>query len=141
LTRYLLDTNVISEIARPQPSKAVLAWLDAVDQDAVFLSAVTMAELRYGVERLPAGQRRKKLSDWLLIDLARRFEGRVLCVDEAVAHTWGQVVAAAEGVGRPIGIIDGFLAATAIVHDLSVVTRNERDFRAVVRAVVNPWSP
>lgn len=138
--RFLLDTNVISEFARPQPSKAVLAWLDAVDQDAVFLSAVTVAELRYGVERLPAGQRRKKLRDWLLVDVARRFDGRVLGVDEAVAHTWGQVVAAAEALGRPIGVIDGFLGATALVHDLAIVTRNERDFRTVVPAVVNPWT-
>lgn len=140
MTHYLLDTNVISEVTRPQPSAAVLAWLHAADQDAVFLSAVTVAELRYGVERLPPGQRRRKLSDWLLGDLPLRFDRRILNVDESVAHVWGQVVVAAESAGRPIGIIDAFLAATALVHNLCVVTRNERDFRAVVPDLLNPWT-
>lgn len=139
MTRFLLDTNVISEVARPQPSAAVLAWLAAVDQDNVFLSAVTIAELRYGIERMPAGQRRKRLSDWLFADVPTRFDGRILPVDDTVAHAWGQAVAMAEAAGRPIATIDAFVLATAVVHKLAVVTRNERDFRMLAPDVVNPW--
>ena len=141
MTRFLLDTNVISEVTRPQPNPAVIGWLDAVDTDAVFLSAATIAELRYGVERLPPGRRRTQLSDWLFGDLQQKFYRRILPVDDVIAHAWGQVLHSAEAIGRPIGILDGFLAATAIVHDLTLVTRNERDFSAVVKNIVNPWSP
>jgi predicted nucleic acid-binding protein len=140
VTRYLLDTNVISEVTRPQPSATVLAWLAAVDQNSVFLSAVTIAELRYGMERLPAGQRRKRLSEWLFADVPARFGGRILSVDDTVAHAWGQAVAMADAAGKPIAIMDAFVLATAVVHQLTLVTRNERDFRMLAPAIVNPWT-
>ncbi len=141
MTRFLLDTNVISEMTRPLPSAAVLAWLAAVEQNDVYLSAVTIAELRYGVERMPSGQRRKRLSDWLFVDVPMRFGGRILPIDETVAHAWGQAVAMADAAGRPIAVIDAFVLATAVVHKLTVVTRNERDFRMLAPDVVNPWLP
>lgn len=141
MTRFLLDTNVISEMTRPLPSAAVLAWLAAVEQTDVYLSAVTIAELRYGVERMPSGQRRKRLSDWLFVDVPMRFGGRILPIDETVAHAWGQAVAMADAAGRPIAVIDAFVLATAVVHKLTVVTRNERDFRMLAPDVVNPWLP
>jgi predicted nucleic acid-binding protein len=140
VTRYLLDTNVISEMTRPLPSAAVLAWLAAVEQTDVYLSAVTIAELRYGVERMPSGQRRKRLSDWLFVDVPARFGGRILPIDDTVAHAWGQAVAIADAAGRPIAVIDAFVLATAVVHKLTVVTRNERDFRMLAPDVVNPWT-
>lgn len=141
MTRFLLDTNVISEMTRPLPSAAVLAWLAAVEQNDVYLSAVTIAELRYGVERMPSGQRRKRLSDWLFVDVPMRFGGRILPIDETVAHAWGQAVAMADAAGSPIAVIDAFVLATAVVHKLTVVTRNERDFRMLAPDVVNPWLP
>src|SRR3546814_1884418 len=111
----------------------VIAWLAEVDEDRVFLSVVTLAEIRHGIERLPAGARRKRLDTWLRDELPLRFEGRVLSVDEAVADSWGKVVASRETTGRPIGVMDAFIAATAHVHALQLVTRNESDFRAAVK--------
>ncbi|HJQ56644.1 MAG TPA: type II toxin-antitoxin system VapC family toxin [Vineibacter sp.] len=136
---FLLDTNVISEWVKPRPDPGVIAWLADVDEDRVFLSVVTMAELRYGIERLATGSRRRRLDDWLRHELPSRFEGRVLPVGDAVAEAWGRIAARREAAGRPIGAMDAFIAATANAHDLAVVTRNTSDFDAVVKEVVNPW--
>jgi hypothetical protein len=136
---FLLDTNVVSEWVKPQPNAGVIAWLAEVDEDRVFLSVVTLAEIRHGIERLPAVGRRKRLDTWLRDELPLRFEGRVLSVDEAVAYSWGKVVASREATGRPIGVMDAFIAATANVHALKLVTRNASDFRAAVKEIINPW--
>jgi hypothetical protein len=137
---FLLDTNVVSEWAKPRPDPGVIAWLAEVDEDRVFLSVVTLAELRHGVERLADGSRRRRLDAWLREELPLRFEGRVLSVDQAIADHWGEVVARREAAGRPIGIMDAFVAATANVHGLTIVTRNESDFRSAVKETINPWS-
>lgn len=137
---FLLDTNVISEWVKPRPDAGVVRWLAEVDEDRVFLSVVSLAELGYGIERLPRGRRRTRLSAWLQDDVAERFNGRLLPVDPAVADGWGRVVAARDALGRPIGIMDAFVAATAIVHGLQLVTRNETDFTDTVNEIVNPWS-
>ena len=136
---FLLDTNVVSEWVKPQPNAGVIAWLAEVDEDRVFLSVVTLAEIRHGIERLAAGARRKRLDTWLRDELPLRFEGRVLSVDEAVADSWGKVVASREASGRPIGVMDAFIAATANVHALKLVTRNASDFKSAVNEIVNPW--
>src|SRR3546814_9122433 len=112
---FLLDTNGVSEWVKQQPNAGVIAWLAWVDEDRVFLSVVTLAEIRHGIERLPAGARRKRLDTWLRDELPLRFEGRVLSVDEAVADSWGKVVASRETTGRPIGVMDAFIAAPANV--------------------------
>jgi predicted nucleic acid-binding protein len=137
---FLLDTNVISEWVKPQPDPRVVAWLAEVDEDRVFLSVVTLAELRHGIERLADGRRRHRLDAWLREELPLRFEGRMLPVSEAVADRWGEVVARREAAGRPIGVMDAFIAATANVHALKLVTRNEVDFESVVKKTVNPWT-
>jgi toxin FitB len=137
---FLLDTNVVSEWMRPRPDLGVMEWLATADEDRLFLSVATLAELRYGVERLPAGKKRARLHEWLETELISRFEGRVTGIDEAVAATWGKLVARAEAVGRPLGVMDGFLAATASVHQMTVVTRNETDFAAAAIKTFNPWS-
>ena len=136
---FLLDTNVVSEWVKPTPDPGVVAWLAEVDEDRVFLSVVTLAELRHGVERLADGNRRRRLDIWLRDELPLRFEGRLLSVDQAVADRWGDVVARREAAGRPIGIMDAFIAATANVHGLKLVTRNAPDFRSAVKEIVNPW--
>ena len=136
---FLLDTNVVSEWVKPQPNAGVIAWLAEVDEDRVFLSVVTLAEIRHGIERLAAGARRKRLDTWLRDELPLRFEGRVLSIDEAVADSWGKVVASREASGRPIGVMDAFIAATANVHALKLVTRNASDFKSAVNEIVNPW--
>lgn len=138
--KFLLDTNVISESMRARPNAGVLAWLADVDEDSVFLSVVTITELRYGIERLATGRRRDHLDAWLRKDLALRFEGRILAVDLGIADACGRLVARSESMGRPIEPRDAFIAATAEVHGLTLVTRNASDFEATVKAVVIPWT-
>jgi len=137
---FLLDTNVVSEWVKPRPDPGVIAWLTSADEDSVFISVVTIGELRYGIERLASGRRRDRLDEWLRHDLPVRFEGRVLSVDAAVAQAWGTIVTRRDRAGQPIGVMDAFIAATAAVHDLTVVTRNAGDFRSVVASVVDPWT-
>lgn len=137
---FLLDTNVVSEWAKPQPDPGVMRWLYEADEDRLFLSVITLAELRFGVERLPPGARRNRLDAWIREELAGRFEGRILAVDEAVAEMWGQVLASSEAQGRRMNLMDCFLAATAKVHRLKLVTRNSEDFSGLEREVLNPWS-
>jgi predicted nucleic acid-binding protein len=136
---FLLDTNVVSEWVKPKPNSGVVTWLANVDEDRVFLSVVTLTELRYGIERLAAGARRRSLEEWLQRELPIRFEGRILPVDETVADVSGRIAARSESTGRPIEAIDAFLAATAEVHSLTLVTRNESDFKAVLKTTLNPW--
>lgn len=137
---FLLDTNVVSEWVKREPDRGVITWLAEVDEDRVFLSVVTLAEIRHGVDRLPRGARRTRLDAWLRDEVPVRFEGRLLTVDEKVADSWGEVVARREVAGQPIGVMDAFIAATAIVHALTLVTRNERDFKGTVEEIVNPWT-
>ena len=136
---YLLDTNVVSEWIKSRPNPGVIEWLSQVDEDEVFLSVVTFAELRHGIERLPAGRRRRQLDEWLRGELALRFEGRVVLIDGAIADEWGRLVARQEARGRPIAAMDGLVAATAQVHALTLVTRNATDFQASGKSVLNPW--
>ena len=138
---FLLDTNVVSEWVKPRPEPRVVGWLAEVDEDRVFISVVTLGELRHGIERLPTSRRRQRLDEWLRNELPLRFEGRVLPIDAAVVNAWGAIVAQRERTGRPIGTIDAFMAATAQVHDLTLVTRNASDFRSSVRTVFDPWMP
>ena len=137
---FLLDTDVVSEGAKPRPDPRVAAWLAEVDEDRVFISVVTIGEIRHGIERLPASRRRERLDEWLRHELPQRFEGRVLPVDTNVAHAWGTIVAERERTGRPIGTMDAFVAATADVHALTLVTRNDSDFRPSVKTILNPWT-
>lgn len=137
---FLLDTNVVSEWVKPQPNAGLTQWLSRVEEDDVFLSVITFAELRFGVERLAAGARRKRLDEWLRIELPVRFEQRILLVDGAVADEWGRIVARSTGRGRPIGAMDALVASTAEVHKLTLVTRNARDFEGAVESVLNPWT-
>jgi predicted nucleic acid-binding protein len=137
---FLLDTNVVSEWVKPRPDLGVMAWFDDVDSSRVFLSVVTLAELRYGIDRMPNGVRRNRLDVWLRDQLPRRFDGRILPVSALVAEAWGQVVARCQAKGRAIGIMDAFLAATAEVHTLTVVTRNTSHFEVLGGSVLNPWT-
>jgi toxin FitB len=137
---FLLDTNLVSEWTKPRPNPGVVSWLADADEDRVFISVVTIAELRHGVERLAIGRQRKRLNEWIEGELLFRFEERILPIDAATADAWGRIVAHREGLGRPIGTMDAFIAATAQVHKLTLATRNQTDFEASVAAVVNPWS-
>jgi toxin FitB len=137
---FLLDTNVVSEWTKPHPNRGVIEWLTKVNEDDVFLSVVTFAELRHGIERLPPSARRKRLDDWLRNELPTRFEGRIALVDGAVADEWGRLVARHEAARRPIHAMDALIAATAQVHGLTLVTRNVSDFKASLKSMLNPWT-
>ena len=137
--KFLLDTNTVSEWVKPRPNAGVIDWMDSVDDDLVFLSVVSLAEMRYGIERLAHGNRRRQLEEWLERELPLRFEGRILPVDAGIADKWGKIVSRGEAAGRPIAAMDAFLAATAEVHRLTLVTRNVSHF-SLLKTVVNPWS-
>jgi toxin FitB len=136
---FLLDTNVVSEAMKARPNAGVLSWLAQEDEDSVFLSAVTITELRYGIERLATGKRRDRLEGWLRKDLTSRFGERILPVDLEIADACGRLVARSETAGRPIEARDAFIAATAEVRGLTLVTRNVSDFEATVKDIVTPW--
>ena len=137
---FLLDTTVVSEWVKTRPNRGVVAWLADIDEDRVFISVVTLAELRHGIERMGASSRRKRLDEWLREELPARFEGRVLSIDGIIADGWGKVVARSEAAGRPIGAMDAFIAATAEAHGMTLVTSNTSDFEASLKDVVNPWA-
>ena len=137
---YLLDTHVVSEWTKPRPHAGVVAWLADADEDRVFLSVITLAELRHGVERMPAGARRSRLDAWLTEALPLRFEGRLLPVSTETADRWGRVVARAQASGRSIAAMDAWLAATCQQHGLTLVTRDTSDFATSGVPTFNPWS-
>ena len=133
---YLLDTNIVSETVRRTPNKAVIAWLDRLPGEALFVSVLTLGEIRKGIETLADRRRREKLRLWLEHELPAWFEGRVLPVDLAVVDRWGRLLAE---VGRPVPTIDSLLAATALHHELRLVTRNAGDFDYPGLQVINPF--
>jgi toxin FitB len=137
---FLLDTNVVSEWTKPRPDAGVVAWLAEADEDRIFVSVITVAELRHGIERLPAGARRERLETWLTDQVPLRFEERLLAVDAETANVWGRVMAQGQTAGRLPGTMDAFIAATVLQHDMTLVTRNVSDFEALGVKIVNPWS-
>ena len=136
---FLLDTNIVSESIKPRPNPGVVNWLANADEDHVFISVVTLAEILYGIERMPAGNKRKKLDEWLQAELPFRFEGRILPIEGVVADACGRLMARSEAQGRPVEARDAFIAATAEVYRLTLVTRNVSDFQPTLKAILNPW--
>lgn len=137
---FLLDTNVVSEWVKPRPDAGVMLWLTEVDEDRVFLSVITLAELRYGIERMTPGHRRRRLDAWLRNELPPRFEGRILSIDSVVADAWGKVMVRTEAAGRSMSVADAFIAATVEAHGLTLVTHNVSDFAPALKTVLNPWT-
>jgi len=133
---YLVDTNILSELRRRKPDERVVRWLEGRPAVALYLSVLTLGELRKGIDVLPEGTRKRALLDWLEIELPGFFAGRLLPIDARVADRWGALVAQAT---RPLPAIDSLLAATALVHGLTLVTRNRRDFQVEGLSVVDPW--
>ena len=135
---FLLDTNAVSEWVKPRPNAGLIRWMESADEDRLFLSVITLAELRYGVERMPVCARRSRLDRWVGLELPQRFERRIVSVDREVADAWGKVVAESESRGRPMSTIDAVLAATAQVHSFTIVTRNVSHF-PVLKTLLTPW--
>ncbi len=137
---FLLDTNVVSEWIKPRPDEGVITWLNECDEDRIFLSVVTVAELRNGIEHMSSGARRERIDKWLKEELLLRFEGRVLGIDMQVADVWGIFMARVKTSGHFVGPMDACIAAIAEHHGLSLVTRNVADFKAFKIKVINPWA-
>lgn len=137
---YLLDTCVISEFVARQPNEKVVSWLAQLEPDAVFLSVVTLGEIQKGIDKLPASKRKEELRLWLKDDLLVRFHDRLLPLQAGEMLTWGTLISEVEAKGTPMPLIDSLIAATALHHDLVVVTRDEEDFAPSGARLLNPWN-
>ena len=139
MSGFLLDTNIISELVKPRPEANVAAWIEATDESLLFLSVLTLGEVQRGIASLPQSKRRAALEAWLTRELRTRFEGRILIVDEEVADRWGLLAATARNNGIVLPVIDGLLAATALEHNLTLVTRDIGQIPSMGVSVFNPW--
>ena len=139
MSGFLLDTNVISELIKARPDANVTAWVEATDESLLYLSVLTLGEIRRGIASLPQSRRRATLEAWLDRDLQARFEDRILTIDREVADRWGLLTAAARESGIALPVIDGLLAATALEHNLTLVTRDTGQIPSMGVAVFNPW--
>jgi len=140
MSGYLLDTNCVSELVRLRPEPRVIAWIAAADESSLYLSVLTLGEIRKGLAEMPQSKRRAQLDAWAE-NLRLRFSGRALSIDADIAERWGFLAAAAKHAGKGVSVVDGLLAATALHHGLTVVSRNSRDFTALHVPTLNPWQP
>lgn len=136
---YLLDTCVISELVAKHPNEEVIGWVDSLDAEQVYLSVITIGEIRKGIEKLPNSKRKTTLEAWLNTDLLTRFSGRIIGFDIPVMLTWGQLMGKLEQAGKKMAAIDSLIAATALHSGFTLVTRNEEDFKNAGIPIVNPW--
>lgn len=139
MSGYLLDTNVVSEFTRVRPEPKVISWFQATSEELLYLSVLTVGEIRKGIDSLPRSNKRALLESWLANDLVLRFAGRILEVNLDIAERWGLISAQAKIAGTPLAMIDGLMAATALHHNLTLVTRNTKDVRMAGINVLNPW--
>jgi predicted nucleic acid-binding protein len=136
---YLLDTCVISDLVSRTPTPSVAEWVDGVEEERLFLSVITIGEIRKGIDRLPVTNRRRELEAWLEGELSDRFRSRLVPIDVDVMLVWGGLTARLERAGKRMPAIDSIIAATAIRHELQLVTRNTKDFEAAGIEIINPW--
>jgi predicted nucleic acid-binding protein len=137
---FLLDTNVVSELVKLKPEPKVAAWMEATEESLLRMSVLTLGEIRKGIDSLSDRSRRTALESWLNHDLLIRFANRILDVDQAVADRWGRLFAKAMAAKQLLPVVDGLLAATAIHHNLTLVTRNTKDVSLTGVPIINPWA-
>lgn len=137
--RYLLDTCVISEIIRPNPSIKITKWIKMEDENNFYISVLTIGELHKGIEKLDESRRKEKLHTWVEHDLKERFWKRIIDIDLQTAVVWGKIQGMTERVGKPMPAIDSLIAATGIAHHLTVVSRNTSDMKESGVTLLNPW--
>jgi len=136
---YLLDTCVLSEARKPDAAQELLTWLDQMSESRLFLSAIVIGEIQQGIAGLVEGHKRRSLQAWLDEGLRTRFEGRILAIDSEIALEWGELMGNARKIGKPAPVVDAMIAATAIRHNLTLVTRNTKDFEVFPVRLLNPW--
>jgi predicted nucleic acid-binding protein len=136
---YLLDTCVLSELRKPAPDRNVAIWIQQVDESRLYLSVIVLGEIQKGIAKLDDSKKKHSLQLWLEQSLQERFAGRILPVDSSVALEWGILQGSSARSGHPVPVIDSLIAATAIRHNLTLVTRNTADFELMPVKLVNPW--
>ncbi len=136
---FLLDTCVISELIKRKPSEKVTNWFSGKDEENLFISVLTLGEIRKGIEKLRESKRKEALYNWLTNNLKERFWNRIIDIDMQVAMTWGKIQGISERVGQPMPAIDSLIAATGIAYNLTVITRNISDMNASGAMLLNPW--
>lgn len=136
---YLVDTNCISELAKKEPDQKVVRWFSDHEELELYLSVITFGELRKGIEKLTNADKRRRLRQWVNEDLHDRFEGRIIDISLQEVNEWGWLLARADNQGTPMPAIDALIAATASVHQFSVVTRKVGDMKAAGVRLINPW--
>lgn len=137
--RYLLDTNVISELVKPLPHENVWEWVNALPDEQLFISSITIGELQRGIELLPPSKRRSDYERWLQGQILTQYADRIIAVDTMVMLRWGTLMAETAAKGRSLPVFDSLLAATALTHNMQLVTRNVQDFADTGIQTVNPW--
>jgi len=137
--KYLLDTCVISEIIKLQPDESVVRWINSQNEEDIYLSVLTIAEIQKGIIKLPDSRKKENLQKWLDNDLNQRFLGKILGINYEIAYLWGKMQGKAEQQGRKMSVIDGLIATTGIVNDCVVVTRNVSDMELSGCKIINPW--
>jgi predicted nucleic acid-binding protein len=136
--KYLLDTCFVSELTKPEPNRGVTEWLETANAEDLYLSVISIGEIKKGIHKLPVSKKKQRLLLWLETLMAD-YQERILGLDLAVMENWSVMIAAAEKSGQPVASMDSLIAATAYTHHSTLLTRNESDFVACDIALINPW--
>jgi len=136
---YLLDTCVLSEFTRRLPDNQVINWIGAVEEERLHLCVITLGEIQRGIERLPESTRKSELLTWLNEKLLKRFEGRLVSIEATTMLLWGALTARLDSIGQPMSVMDSLIAACALHHGMTLVTRNITDFSPSGVKLINPW--
>ena len=140
--KYLLDTNIISEFISKKPNQKVLNYVSSLDENDIYLSVITIGEIRFGIEKLDQEYQSKKiemLSSWLDNDLMQRFEGRIVDIDKETMLKWGEINGQLQKMGRPMPIMDSLIASSCLAKEFVLITRNTKDFYSFEIEMVNPF--
>lgn len=138
--RYLLDTNIISEVIAKKPNQKVLDLLNSLDENDVYLSVITIGEIRFGIQKVESQTKKEQLLLWLEDDLLQRFKGRIVNIDVDTMLIWGEINQHLQSIGRVIPIMDSLIASSCVADDFTLVTRNVKDFYNFNIEIINPFS-
>jgi len=137
--RYLLDTNIISELTKPTPNSAVISFINSLDEDDIFISVITIGEIQFGIQKLPDSKKKEKLLSWLHTDLLTRFHNKIVEIDTETMLLWGELSQKLKAKGTPMPIMDLLIATTCLRGNYLLITRNEKDFTHLEIEMINPF--
>lgn len=137
--RYLLDTNVISEFIAKKPNQKVLDFVNSLDEDNIYLSVITIGEIKFGIQKVESQTKKEQLLFWLEDDLLKRFEGKIVNIDTDTMLMWGEINQHLQSIGRAIPIVDSLIASSCVSKDFTLITRNVKDFYNFDIEIINPF--